>query len=494
MITRNRIKFSEKQAALIWQQVVGKELTSSEDELVSVIYPGRINGDNGPDFRDAVIVNKSHLTKGDVEVHVKSSDWYSHEHHADAEYNNVILHVVMWHDCNSATLLQSGKPVPVLCLAKALRHQAYLLPHQLPCFQILDRVDRQTLEKLLNTAGEERFKQKAMHFQAEILRGVYPEQDEIPSRSLPWALDSSPSAQNDREGRTQNDRKRRTQKEEAGQVLFRGMMRALGYAKNTKPFEDLADRMPLNCIESREGLALKQALLLGTAGLLPSQRWPGKFAKGPVLSLSKEKEVQELEQIWQSAGKKVKTMNEDDWNLSHIYPNNSPVRRIVAQSYLLERYCEGKLLAGILQLVKEAPLPGGHRVLENGLTVTGDGYWRDHFDFDARSRTNPVLNTGRIKYGALLGNSKAGEIIVNVILPFAFSWGELANEAKLTENAIELYRNYPKLAENCVTHHMAKQLCLEDLSDLTACHQQGLIHIFRNYCREGRCSQCPLAG
>jgi hypothetical protein len=439
MITRNRIKFSEKQAALIWQQVVGKKLTSTEDEPVSVIYPGRINGDNGPDFRDAVIVNKSHLTKGDVEVHVKSSDWYSHEHHADAEYNNVILHVVMWHDCNSATLLQSGKPVPVLCLAKALRHQAYLLPQQLPCFQILDHVDRQTLEKLLNTAGEERFKQKAMHFQAEILRFA--------------------------------------QKEEAEQVLFRGIMRALGYAKNTKPFEDLANRMPLNSIESREGLTLKQALLVGAAGLLPSQRRQGKFAR--------EKEVQELEQIWQSAGKKVKPMKEGDWNFSHIYPNNSPVRRIVAQSYLLERYCEGKLLAGILQLVKEAPLPGGHRVLENSLTVTGDGYWRDHFDFDVRSKT---------KISALLGNSKAGEIAVNVILPFAFSWGEVANEAKLTENAIELYRNHPKLAENCITRQMTKQLCLKEPADFTACHQQGLIHVFRNYCREGRCSQCPLAG
>jgi hypothetical protein len=437
MITRNRIKFSEKQAALIWQQVVGKELTSTEDELVSVIYPGRTNGDNGPDFRDAVIVSKSHLTKGDVEVHIKSSDWYSHEHHADAAYNNVILHVVMWHDCNSATLLQSGKPVPVLCLAKALRHQSYLLPQQLPCFQILDHVDRQTLEKLLNTAGEERFKQKAMHFQAEILRFA--------------------------------------QKEEAEQVLFRGMMRALGYAKNTKPFEDLADRMPLNSIESREGLTLKQALLVGTAGLLPSQRRPGKFAR--------EKEVRELEQIWQSAGKKVKPMKEGDWNFSHIYPNNSPVRRIVAQSYLLERYCEGKLLTGILQLVKEAPLTKGHHALENGLTVAGDGYWRDHFDFAVKSNT---------KISALLGNSKAGEIAVNVILPFAFSWGELANEAKLTENAIELYRNYPKLPENCITRHMAKQLCLEDLPDFTACHQQGLIHIFRNYCREGRCSQCPL--
>jgi hypothetical protein len=474
MSTRNRIKFSEKQAALLWQQAVGKELACSEDELVSVIYPGRTNGDNGPDFRDAVIVDKSHLTKGDVEVHVKSSDWYSHGHHTSAEYNNVILHVVMWHDCNSATILQSGKPVPVLCLVKALRHQAYLLPHQLPCFQMLNHIDRQTLKKLLNTAGEERFKQKAMHFQSQILRGVSPEQDESPSCSLPWALDSSPSAQ--------NDRKRRAQKEEAGQMLFRGMMRALGYAKNTKPFEKLADIMPLNSLESREGLALKQALLLGTAGLLPSQRWPGKFAR--------EKEVQELEQRWQSAGKKVKTMKESDWHFSHIYPNNSPVRRIVAQSYLLERYCEGKLLAGILQLVKEAPLPGGHHVLEKGLTVAGDEYWRDHFDFDVNSKTTMP----RIKYGALLGNSKAGEIAVNVILPFTFSWGELAGETGMAEKAMELYRNYPKLAENCVSQHMMKQLCLKEPADFTACHQQGLIHIFRNYCREGRCSYCPLSG
>ena len=433
MITRNRITFSEKQAALIWQQMVGKELISMDNELVNIIYPGRTNGANGPDFRDAVIVNKSHLMKGDIEVHVKSSDWYSHEHYADAEYNNVILHVVMWHDCNSATLLQSGKPVPVLCLAKALRYQAYLLPHQLPCFQMLDHVDRQTLRKLMKAAGETRFKQKAIHFQIQL------------------------------------------EQEDAGQVLFRGMMRALGYAKNTKPFEDLADRMPLNSIESSEGLALKQALLLGTAGLLPSQRRQGGYTT--------EKEIRELEQIWQSVGKEVRTMQEGDWNLSHIYPNNSPVRRIVAQSYLLERYCRGKLLTGILQLVKEAPLPRGYHVLENSLTVAGDCYWQDHFDFDVGCKT---------KISALLGNSKAGEITVNVILPFAFSWGELTNEGKLTEKAIDLYRDYPKLADNGLTRHMRNQLGLEEPFDFTACYQQGLIHVFRNYCREGKCSQCPL--
>jgi hypothetical protein len=442
MITRNRIGLPEKQVVPIWQQVTGKVLTAAEGERIRVIYPGRTNGDSGPDFRDAVIVNESHLIQGDVEVHARSGDWYRHGHHRDAEYNSIILHVVMWHDCHSTTLLQSGKPVPLLCLAQALRHQAYLLPYRLPCFQILDRMDGQTLAGLLNAAGEERFKQKALHFQTGIVR--------------PDGIG--------------------TKKKAAGQVLFQAMMRALGYAKNTKPFEELADRVSLNSIQSREGLMEKQALLLGTAGLLPSQRWQENFAAEP--------EVRELEQIWRSEGKKIKPMREHNWTLSHIYPNNSPVRRIVTQSYILERYCTGKLLAGISQLVKEAPLPGGHRVLEKGLSVAGDGYWRNHFDFDVRSRT---------KISALLGSSKAGEIVVNVILPFAFARGEQANGPELMNKAMELYRSYPKLAENAITRHMTNQLCLGDISDFTACHQQGLIHIFRNYCREGRCSDCPLS-
>ena len=441
MITRNRIKLSEKQVALIWQQAVGKELISTQGEPIKIIYPGRTNGGNGPDFRDAVIVSKSNLIQGDVELHVNSEDWYNHGHHCDAQYNNVILHTVMWHDCHSPTSLQNGKSVPVLCLAQALQHQAYLLPHQLPCFQVLNHMDRQTLRKLLNAAGEKRFKQKAMNFQTEILR--------LGSIGI--------------------------QKGEVEQVLFQGMMRALGYVKNTKPFEELAARMPLKLVESRKGLALKQALLLGTAGLLPSQRGQGKVAK--------EKEVQKLEKLWELAGKKAKIMKERDWNFSHIYPNNSPVRRIVALSYLIERYHEGTLLAGMLQLIKEARLSSGYRVLENGLTVAGNDYWRNHLDFDVRSKT---------KISALLGNNKAGEIVVNVVLPFAFAWGEITNEARLAEKAIELYYGYPRLAEHCITRHMTKQLGLEELPNFTACHQQGLIHVFRNYCREGSCSQCPL--
>jgi hypothetical protein len=294
-------------------------------------------------------------------------------------------------------------------------------------------MDTNTLRKILDTAGEQRFRQKADRFQAEL------------------------------------------KQKQAGQVLFRGIMGALGYAKNTDPFLELADRITPFSTGSRQGLAARQALLLGTAGLLPSQRQQ--------VEPTKEREVQELEQIWRSTDRSTGTMKESDWNLSHIYPNDSPVRRIIAQSYLLERYGRRRLLAGLLHLVREASPSGGHRLLQNGLTVDSDGYWRDHFDFGIRSRT---------KMAALLAQSKAGEVVVNVILPFAFYWGELTGAPELSEHSVDLYRSYPRLAENYLTRHMKRQLGIEASSDLTACRQQGLIHVFRAYCREGRCSECLL--
>jgi hypothetical protein len=441
MGTRNRIELTEKQVATLWQQVVGETLAATGGERIRVIYPGRMSGDSGPDFRDAVILDESGLRQGDVEIHTRSSDWYRHAHHRDARYNDIILHVAMWHDCLSATVLQSGKTVPVLCLAQALHQQAYLLPYRLPCSPIADCTDGQALAESLAEAGEARFREKVTQFRSEL------------------------------------------ENEDAGQILFRSIMRALGYSRNTKPFEELARRVPLFDIESREGLVSKQALLLGTAGLLPSQRHRENCAAG---------EVQELEQAWHSEHRKPSPMSHRDWHFSHIYPNNSPVRRIVAQAYLLERGGDesqtnsraGILMRWLLQLVRAATSSKAHNMLERGLIVVGDGYWRDHFDFGLKSRT---------RISALLGSSKAKEILINAVLPFFFAYGQIAGNRQLMESALEIYRGYPKPAENEITRHMLRQLCLEGTFPGGAWQQQGLIHIFRNYCRQGRCMDCPLA-
>ncbi len=451
MDTRKRIRVAEKQVALIWQQLHGEVLTATGGERIGVVYTGRVNGDSGPDFREAVITDRSRLVKGDVEVHTEAGDWRRHGHHLDARYNDTVLHVALWPGPHSDTVLQSGRSVPTLCLSRGLGHQAYLLPRPLPCSRSPDSVGHESVKRMLAAAGEARFRQKAARFHADILASHAAATDE----------------------------------EQAGQVLFQGIMRALGYSRNTKPFEELARRIPISYIESTETLLQTQALLLGTAGLLPSQRSLREY--------SPEEEIAGLEHAWRSMQKSVNTMSHADWSFSHIYPNNSPVRRIIAQSYILERHCRettseppgAKLMSGLLRLVKESPSPGGRLMLESGLTVTGSGYWHDHFDFGFRSRT---------RKSALLGAGKAGEIVTNALLPFAFALGKMVKDRRLMKKALALYHGYPGLAENEITRHMASQLHLEGRFAYTACQQQGLIHIFRNYCREGACSECPLDG
>lgn len=430
--TRKRIVIPEALVAAQWERMVGRELTTVGGERLKVLYPGRANGGRGPDYRDAVVVlNRCNIVKGDVECHVRSSDWYGHGHYADPEYDGVILHVVAWDKVGVATVLRSGVSIPVLGLPRDLQLLTF---RRLPCAENRRDKDGERLAELLRLAGEERFRRRA-----ELL-----------------------GAEERRLG--------------GGEALWRGIMRGLGYSENMKPFEELARMMPLGVLErGRLGrsLLLKQACLLGVAGLLPSERGGN--------GLKRWKQAGKWEEIWRVEGRGAVAMSRSEWQMSHVYPYNSPVRRIVAAGCLLQRYRREGLLEGMLRLVRGAPEPSGHRWLEDSLAVVADGWLQEGHDSGSRMREP-----------SLVGRSKAAEIVVNVILPFTFLWGEVGGEPALRRKAMRLYSCYPGLADNAITRHMAGQLGWENSRDLTACCQQGLIHIFRTYCREGKCWMCPV--
>jgi len=65
----------------------------------------------GPDFSNAAIRFGDAIIHGPVEIHVKSSDWYKHQHHLDPAYNNVVLHVVFEHD---KEIIQNERVLPTL--------------------------------------------------------------------------------------------------------------------------------------------------------------------------------------------------------------------------------------------------------------------------------------------------------------------------------------------------------------------------------------------
>ncbi|MEE9362807.1 MAG: DUF2851 family protein [Cellulophaga sp.] len=89
-----------------------KDLFTSKNESVSIISVGEHNLHSGPDFFNSKIKIDQQLWAGNVEIHVKSSDWYAHYHEKDTNYNNVILHVV-WED-NMPVFRNDNSEIPTL--------------------------------------------------------------------------------------------------------------------------------------------------------------------------------------------------------------------------------------------------------------------------------------------------------------------------------------------------------------------------------------------
>jgi hypothetical protein len=411
-----------------------------------------MNDDQGADFRDAVIATRRGLITGDVEIHVRSSDWQAHQHHRDRVYNRVILHVAMWHNTRLATTLQSGQVVPVLALHKYLKGAVSQWPESAsfseiqttPCHRLTERLITEDITKFIDGAGEERFLAKAALFEKEL----------------------TPI--------------------EASQVLYQGIMGALGYSKNKLPFLELSRRLPLAALEplarsempEEECLARLQARLLGMAGLLPSQR-----PDFPLASKPDDEWCDRLERIWESLPH-PEVMPFNAWHLFKVRPVNSPVRRLAAMSYLLWRYRDRGMLDSWLGLLRETPATQGQRQLEAGLLVTARGYWASRFDFGPGRR---------IRNPTLLGRGRAAEIIVNVLLPFASAWGQFTDETELGEQAFTLYLAYNRLAVNSIERHMMAQLGLSHRLVDSARRQQGLIQIYQNLCIQGRCGHCALS-
>ncbi|MGF2412807.1 MAG: DUF2851 family protein [Ferruginibacter sp.] len=91
---------TERLLQYIWQfQYFNKsELATAEGEALQIIYSGTYNTNQGPDFLDAKIKIGDTVWAGSIELHINSGDWENHKHSSDANYKNVVLHVVWQHE------------------------------------------------------------------------------------------------------------------------------------------------------------------------------------------------------------------------------------------------------------------------------------------------------------------------------------------------------------------------------------------------------------
>ncbi|MFN8639332.1 MAG: DUF2851 family protein [Dehalococcoidia bacterium] len=93
-----------------------------------LLRAGRAGRGPGPDIREASFIRSGVPVCGDVEVHLRASDFVRHGHPDDSGYANVVLHLV-WQDDRPPSLrglpqaLPGGSEAPTVEVGPALGHQ-----------------------------------------------------------------------------------------------------------------------------------------------------------------------------------------------------------------------------------------------------------------------------------------------------------------------------------------------------------------------------------
>ncbi|MCE3296356.1 MAG: hypothetical protein K0R65_2070 [Crocinitomicaceae bacterium] len=150
----------------IWRlkRIPYHNLYLTDGRKLTIRKTGWHNHDAGPDFFNGSVEIDGIRWNGNIEIHIKSSDWYVHRHHLDPAYDSVILHVVFEHD---REVLIKGQAVPTLelrFLLDMLHWEKYssLLsnPSWIPCEKSLPQVASSTIANQLESLVIDRLERK----------------------------------------------------------------------------------------------------------------------------------------------------------------------------------------------------------------------------------------------------------------------------------------------------------------------------------------------
>lgn len=141
-------------------------LKTFNGEQITIVNVGQYLELAGPDFFNAQIIIGDQKWAGNVEIHLKSSDWYVHQHERDEAYANVILHVVWEHDIE--IYRSNNTEIPVLELknyvdaATIANHQALMTPKSwIFCEKQLKEINEFTLNNWQERLFFERLERKS---------------------------------------------------------------------------------------------------------------------------------------------------------------------------------------------------------------------------------------------------------------------------------------------------------------------------------------------
>lgn len=311
----------EKLLHYVWKRKILplKALLTTDGREIEIIDPGRHNTDQGPDFFNAKIKIGGTLWAGNVELHLKSSDWFRHGHDTDPAYNNTILHIAQDIDCDVTT--EEGNRPPQLQLDIPahlhLNYQELFQTDDYPrCHRIIPSIPTIKVHMWMDALLAERMKQRAQKVQERVNR-----------LNGDWE-----------------------------QATFVTLCRNFGFGLNGDTFERWAMMIPLKSVgKHRDNLFQVEAIFLGMAGLTDD----AAQVKGKEMGEKWKREFAFLSHKFQLP----EPMKAADWKFLRTRPNNFPHIRILQ---IAELYHSGK--AQMSALIEAKDIKEMHRILAVGGT------------------------------------------------------------------------------------------------------------------------------
>jgi hypothetical protein len=316
----------EKLLQYIWQfQYFNKsELQTTAGEKLQIIFPGKLNTNQGPDFTNAQIKIDNTTLVGSIELHLKASQWNEHGHSSDTNYKNVILHVVFENDLpqSSVPVLELQSRISNLLLDKYT--DLMNSPSFIPCANSVTEV-----KEITWLSWKERLLAERLTRKSSIVFKFLEENNAHWEESFWWML-----------------------------------ARNFGMKVNAEAFESMARSIHVNILAKHKNqIHQLEALLFGQAGLLErsfNEDYP-KLLQREYGFLKKKYDLKPIH---------------SQVHFLRMRPGNFPTIRLSQLAALIQN--SAHLFSKILEIEKVSEI-------KKLFDVTANDYWHYHYRFDESS-------------------------------------------------------------------------------------------------------------
>lgn len=330
----------------LWEnRLLHLDLKTTDNEEITILSVGIRNHDSGADFVNARIKIGDALWAGQVEIHVRASDWFKHNHHNDANYDSVILHVVYENDTDSLKIptLEIKDKFDISIFHKY--NWFFGSRNWIPCgefvggvqnFTLISWLDRMLVEHLENECKDLDFKLKNNHYDWE-------------------------------------------------QAFYQRLMRYFGLKVNNDSFEYLSRILPLNLLlRHRDNDIYIESMMFGCAGFLErdfEEDYPSLLKRDFMMLKSK-------------FGLKVMPLS--NWKFLRLRPPNFPTIRIAQLAKIITK--NGNMFSKIRDAddIQE---------IRDLFDVELNSYWDNHFQFDKTSKVERRKILGKTAVDLIIINA-----------------------------------------------------------------------------------------